>query len=330
MAVDGRHRNAWRGLTLVLLAYGGAACAQELSALAGGSRLNGPSESSYAWGFSYLHALDDHNALAYSWLNEGHFPGHHRDGFALQYWRRAWFFGNKLAIGAGIGGYFFFDTTASDQAQRYADVHGVALIYSLSATYYSNPRWFYQLTVNRTYSHRSINTTTALVGIGYRLEALPTTHASFDGTHPDAGSGDQLTVFYGRTQVNSLDSPGAWAKSVEYRHGFGPYFDATVSWLDEGKTVLTRRNGVAAQAWLGRSFYGNTLRLAVGAGPYVAVDSYLASGAPHTGDKVSVLISMSGSYQMSRHWLARASWSRVMTGYDKDSDIYLAGIGYRF
>ncbi|MEX3956393.1 hypothetical protein [Trinickia sp. EG282A] len=330
MAVGGRRQRASQAFAIILSVASGAACAQEFSALAGGSRFNGPSESSYAWGFSYLQSLDAYNSLSYSWLNEGHFPGHHRDGFALQYWRRAWFFDRKLALGAGIGGYFFFDTTAADAPRRYSDVHGIALIYSVSATYYPNPRWFYQLSVNRTYSRNSINTTTALAGIGYRLDALPATHTSFDGTRPGPGSGDELTVFYGRTEVNSLTSPGSWARGVEYRHGFGPYVDATVSWLDEGRTVLTRRNGAAVQAWLGRSFFGNTLRLAVGAGPYVAVDTYRVQGATQTGDKVSVLVTMSASYQMTRHWLVRASWNRVLTGYDKDSDIYLAGVGYRF
>jgi len=39
---------------------------------------------------------------------------------------------------------------------------------------------------------------------------------------------------------------------------------------------------------------------------------------------------MSASYNISEHWLMRASWDRVLTGYDKDSDIFLAGAGYRF
>jgi hypothetical protein len=305
--------------------------AQELSVLGGVSRAQAPSEASYAWGFTYLQALDQYDALSYSWINEGHFTGHHRDGFALEYWRRIWFFDHRLALGAGIGGYTYFDTTASAEGRRYADVHGTALIYSLSATYYTKSNWFYQLQVNRTYSWgNSINTTTAMVGVGYRLDGLPSSHTSFDGSKPGPGAGDQLTVFFGRTEVNSLSSPGAWARGAEYRHGFGSYVDATVSWLDEGQTVLTRRNGAAAQLWLGRSFYGNTLRLAAGAGPYVAIDTYRVHGGTDTGDKVSALITMSASYQLTRHFLVRASWNRVLTGYNKDSDIYLAGLGYRF
>jgi hypothetical protein len=332
MVVNNNRIRTIAGLAFLLGLFGSSpAEAQELSLMGGISRAQAPSESSYAWGLTYLQALDQYDALSYSWINEGHFTDHHRDGFALQYWRRLWFFDHHLALAAGIGGYTYFDTTASTEGRRYSDVHGTALIYSLSATYYTNSPWFYQLHVNRTYSWgSSINTTTALLGVGYQLDALPASHTSFDGSKPGPGAGDQLTLYYGRTEVNSLNSPGAWAKSAEYRHGFGSYIDATLTWLDEGQTVLTRRNGAAAQVWLGRSFYGNTLRLAVGAGPYVAIDSYHVHGVAENGDKVSALITMSASYQMTRHWLVRASWNRVLTGYNRDSDIYLGGIGYRF
>jgi hypothetical protein len=45
---------------------------------------------------------------------------------------------------------------------------------------------------------------------------------------------------------------------------------------------------------------------------------------------VSILLTMSAGYNVTEHWTARVSWNRVMTTYDKDSDIYLAGVGYRF
>jgi hypothetical protein len=101
MAVDARHHWGWLALALVLLICAGTANAQEFSVLGGASRENGTSKWSFAGGFTYLHAFDDQNALAYSWLNEGHLPGHHRDGFALQYWRRVWFADRKWALAAG-------------------------------------------------------------------------------------------------------------------------------------------------------------------------------------------------------------------------------------
>ena len=79
-----------------LLAFAGAVHAQELSVLGGWLRADRPGESAYSWGFTYLQALDEYNALSYSWLNEGHLADNHRDGFALQYWRRASFFDRLL------------------------------------------------------------------------------------------------------------------------------------------------------------------------------------------------------------------------------------------
>lgn len=49
----------------------------------------------------------------------------------------------------------------------------------------------------------------------------------------------------------------------------------------------------------------------------------------NTEDKVSALATMTASYQFARHWIVRGSWNRVLTGYNKDSDVFLAGVGYR-
>ena len=323
-----------RFVVSVAVAYGLSSAAplraQELSVLGGMGRASAPSESSYSWGFTYLQALDHYNALSYSWINEGHFTGHHRDGFALQYWRRAWFFDQHLALAAGIGAYNFFDTTASDEGRPYSDVHGWAMIYSLSATWYTRSSWFYQLRLNQINAFGSIHTTTGMLGIGYQLDASGGQSASSGGWDLRTNSRNELTALAGITEVNSLHSPSAFAMSAEYRHGFGSYVDATLTWIDEGKTELTRRNGVASQVWLSRGFYDDKLRLGFGAGPYIAVDTWRVHGGTESGDKVSALITMTASYQFAKHWLVRASWNRVLTGYDKDSDIYLAGVGYRF
>lgn len=44
----------------------------------------------------------------------------------------------------------------------------------------------------------------------------------------------------------------------------------------------------------------------------------------------SVLISISGAYRVTKHWSARLTWNRVVTRYDRDTDVILAGIGYRW
>lgn len=305
--------------------------AQELSVLGGWLRPDVPSESSYAWGFSYLQALDRHNGLSYSWLNEGHVRDNHRDGLALQYWWRTALPGSRLSLGAGAGAYYYFDTIANADGKPYIDGHGWGPIFSLTATWYTGSRLFYQLRLNEILASHSYNTFSAMFGIGYQLDAPKAPGALAGGSSDSVSSGNQITAMAGYTEANSLQSPGAFAYGFEYRHGFGPYFDGTLSWIDEGSTALNTRAGVAAQLWLRRSFLGNRLALGVGVGPYYATDTHrIQGGADNTGGKLSLLLTMSASYAFTKHWLARISWNRVMTSYDKDSDIYLGGIGYRF
>jgi hypothetical protein len=316
--------------TLGCIVFVNAVHAQELSVLGGWLRADRPGESAYSWGFTYLQALGEYDGLSYSWLNEGHVEDNHRDGFALQYWRRALFFDRRLALAAGVGGYYYFDTVASTDSRRYVDSHGLGPIFSLSATWFTSERLFYQLRLNEIIVPRSYNTFSAMFGIGYELDAPKGSGALAGGTGDSVSSGNQITAMAGWTEVNSLSSPGAFAYGFEYRHGFGRYIDGTISWINEGHTQLDTRSGAAAQVWLRRSFFNDRLSLGVGAGPYYALDTHRVKGGTDTGGRVSLLLTMSAAYNVTRHWYVRASWNRVMTSYDKDSDIYLGGIGYRF
>jgi hypothetical protein len=39
-----------------------------------------------------------------------------------------------------------------------------------------------------------------------------------------------------------------------------------------------------------------------------------------------LLASISGSIRFTEHWIFRATWDRVTTGNDRDTDIFLAGL----
>ena len=39
---------------------------------------------------------------------------------------------------------------------------------------------------------------------------------------------------------------------------------------------------------------------------------------------------MTASYRIGREWTARFSWNRVLSHYDRDADVLLFGVGYRF
>jgi hypothetical protein len=71
--------------------------------------------------------------------------------------------------------------------------------------------------------------------------------------------------------------------------------------------------------------------LGVGVGVYYAIDENENSKDPGPGrGKFSGLVSISGTYRFVDHWDARLTWNRVVTRYNRDSDVILAGVGYRW
>jgi hypothetical protein len=69
----------------------------------------------------------------------------------------------------------------------------------------------------------------------------------------------------------------------------------------------------------------------VGAGVYYAIDENENIKDPGPGrGKLSVLVSISRTYRFTDHWDSRLTWNRVVTRYDRDSDVILAGVGYRW
>jgi hypothetical protein len=107
--------------------------------------------------------------------------------------------------------------------------------------------------------------------------------------------------------------------------------DFTASYIHESGHIQSRRDGVAAQLWATRAFFDERLSLGVGAGPYVAITRNDDLSQNRTGDgRVSGLVSMSASYRLGNHWLSRITWNRVVTRYDRDTDIIEAGMGLRF
>jgi hypothetical protein len=269
--------------------------------------------------------LDDHFAASITYRNEGHVPAHHRDGQAAQLWARTSVFSPDFTVAAGAGPYLYFDTTVAEGATSYTDAHGWGAMYSLAATWRRrNSPWFYQLRVDHVETKRSLDTTMLTVGVGRHLDR----DADFIGSAEWEGHGDvrnEVVVSVGRTIVNSLESELARATSIEFRHAFGPVLRGSVGWINEGDAHLIRRNGIVAQGWLEPSLGHDRYTLGIGLGAYFAVDEYHAQQPVVTG-----VITMTAGYHFTRRWLARLSWHRITSTYDRDSDIVLLGLGYRF
>ena len=323
----------WRILMALPLIMSGATYAQELTLLGGGLKESGTKDRSPVWAFEYQHPLREHVAASFSWLNEGHVPGHHRDGQAIQIWGRTNLFDRRLSLAVGVGPYRYFDTTVSSAGGGYANVHGWATVGSLGATYYTDSRWLYEMRFNRIVARNSISTSTLMFGIGYQLEPVPERGPQVSAPRQlEKTTTDEVTVFLGQTIVNSFYSQSDTARALEYRHGLGRFFDVTLGLLNEGDARLVRRTGVTAQIWGVREVLASDrLLLGIGFGPYLAIDKYRT---PVTGQggrsNFSWIFTATAAFRLSPHWNGRVSWNRINTNYDRDTDVILFGAGYRF
>jgi hypothetical protein len=303
-----------------------AVSAQELSLLAG--PLGGEHERSYTWEAEFRQGLGRYAAWSFSWLNEGHIPDHHRDGPLLQAWARLPLLDNRLELSAGAGPYWFFDTVAAEAGGSYSNTHGWGGVVSVRAAYYFANRWVAQLKLNRVESSSGPGTTGILFGVGYQLDA-PDQPGPRESAPPRSGdvTGNELTLMYGKAILNSTVSETATAGALEYRRGIARAVDVTATYLHEAGDLHSRRDGIAAQLWLTGGYFGDRLTLSAGAGPYVAI----TQNDDQTGDgRLSGLFSVSASYRFTTRWLARVTWNRVATRYDRDVDLILAGVGVKF
>ncbi len=320
-------------LIVLLLVANTPAIAGELFGL-GGMMQSGNAnmnDSSYSWQLEYREELCEHFAASLSYLNEGHVPAHHRDGNALQFWVNGDVLGRRLSLSAGIGPYYYFDTTiTSTSGDSHTNEHGVGGAFSLAAIWQTETPWLFQLRTNWVKTFGRMDTVSALAGIGYQLDA-PKLRKSFDASaeHREKTTDNEITLFTGRTIANSFDSERSTSLSIEYRRGLWRYLDWTVSWLYEGDSRLIRRDGLTSQLWGVKAFLDDRIALGVGAGAYYSVDRQ--AGHNQDGDRmVSAITTLTGSYRLDPRWSLRTSWNRIVTNYDKDTDVIMGGIGYRF
>lgn len=338
-AVGGEHYTvrmkttaAWFTAWAAIVLTGFRAEAQEFHGFGGMMQHADDGERSYSWQLEYQEGLGEHFAYSISYLNEGHVPEHHRDGQMAQLWTRTNLLGRQLSLAAGIGPFRYFDTKAAKAGASYRNDHGWGVTTSLAATWYTESRWLFQLRSNLVQTTSSIDTVSALIGIGYQLEAPPSPGPLRTVT-PQRGktTENELTLFLGRTIVNSFSSEHSVAAAVEYRRGLWRYVDWTVGWLYEGDNRLTRRNGITTQLWATRAMLDDRVSLAIGAGPYINIDHYRYQ--PPAGERnraVSGIVTLTASYRLSPDWAVRTSWNRIVTSYNRDTDVILGGVGYRF
>ncbi len=289
---------------------------------------------SFAYQVEYREGLGENAAVSLSYLNEGHIPNHHRDGVVpIMLWGRTNLFDRRLSLAAGAGPYLYADTTRVNGIAR--DYHDLGGLIAFSSTFYTRSRVLLQGRVNWVVTEKSFNTVTALVGIAYQLDSPPSPGPlPFPPSQREKTTGNELSLYTGQTIVNNPGSPKSLATCIEYRRGVLRYLDASVAWLNEGDNELIRRNGALTQLWLSRGFLGDHLTLGAGFGGYYSIDKRKVDSADKGGSQfASGVMSLTVSardFGFDPALSFRFIMNRIVTNYDRDTDIFLFGVGYRF
>lgn len=306
--------------------------ADDLFVLGGAMRSHDADKNgtSYSWQLEYRKVLDEHFEASLSYLNEGHVPAHHRDGHAIQLWGKGDAFDDRVSLSIGIGPYYYFDTTNPAANGSYTNDHGLGAVFSLAAIWQTEAPWLFQLRTNFVKTFGNMDSMSALAGIGYQLDQPgPSSPRKSAADFNDAVIVNEINLFAGRTITNSFKSEHSTSFSIEYRRRLWRYLDWTAAWLYEGDTRLVRRDGFASQFWAVKDFLDDQVSLGFGAGAYFSIDQQ--AGHSQCDDRIiSAIVTLTGSYRFDPHWSLRTSWNRIVTNYDRDTDVILGGIGYRF
>jgi len=307
------------------------AWAGEISLLGGygwtNKPIDKPIERTYAWQVQYMEGLGDNFAYSLSYLNQGHFISHHRDGNAANLWVRTNLLDRQLSLGVGAGGVFYYDTKQPVNGGPAQDVHGWGTMLNVAATWYTRSRVFYQLQGYWVRGGHSFDSLTTLAGIGYQLDAPPSKGPDVQGVHQRERTTDnEMTAFGGETVVNIPGDGHSSAVALEYRRGLWRYLEWTAGALYEGRSSLIDRYGLTTQLWLAKTFFDDRISLGIGGGPYFALDRRNDTNKV----RYPIIFSTTGSCRISQAWHIRATWDRIITTYNRDTDIFLGGIGYRF
>ncbi|HEY7889821.1 MAG TPA: hypothetical protein VIC29_16495 [Steroidobacteraceae bacterium] len=306
-----------------------------------GSRASWPTSS--AWGLEFRQVDGSHFAWSFAYINDGHFPRHHRDGVSGEAWV-PFTFAHRMTLSVGAGPFYYFDTEhAIARPDGYADVHGWAWLLSadMRVALWSDveqPGWFVDLRYDWSAPAKDIETHSIGLGIGYRM------YSDFASGTPTLGTvtgfaQNEIVGYIGKTVVNSFSSQWSFAEALEYRRELAAQvLRGSLTFVNEGNAQLIRRKGLLYEVWAEPSFWDGNASVGIGWGGYTAVDKSRPTAGRHVSYVVSVtlsarfpnLVPMWQSTAFAERTDVRVTWHRIVTDYDRDTDILLFGLGYRF
>jgi hypothetical protein len=306
--------------------------ADELGVLVGSAHSIENGQHTGAYQLDYQRNLGAHLAVAGSHVNEGHATNDHRDGAALQLRAHTSVLDPRLTLTAGVGPFYYFNTTRRDRGSSDAVDHGWGVIFSLSATWNLGRSWYLQARVQHIDAYKAFDTTSVLVGGGYRFGGSPTeSQSDFRPGPGPAGAGHEVSAYAGRVVANTFESQHAPAQAVEYRGRLAAPLEWTVTALNEGDTGPVRRYGIAAQLWGVTTIGGDRFSIGAGVGPYLLVGLHRNEPEQdHDRDRLAGIATLAMAYAVAPAWRIRLIFNRVFAEHSRDTDVLLVGIGYRY
>src|SRR6266545_5403759 len=168
--------------------------------------------------------------------------------------------------------FVYFDTVPAANADGSHDDHGVGVVASLAATWHFSGPWSMHLRVNHIATDHSVDTTSLLLGIGYRLQANDAPTQDLSAPAAQGLAKREVALLLGKSILNTFHSEDSFAAQIEFRQRLGRYFEWSAGALNEGDARTQRRSGVVAQFWVGRALLDERVTAAIGIGPYVVLE----------------------------------------------------------
>jgi hypothetical protein len=248
-----------------------------------------------------------------------------------------------LTLSLGGGPFYYFDTETAKNVSGYADVHAWAWVLSADLrislwSHATEPGWFLDLRYDWSAPSKDIETHSIFWGVGYRMYSDHTIGTSTQGT-VEGFAKNEVVGYFGKTAINSLESKSAAAEALEYRRQLGWEFTrVSFGVMNEGDSDLIRRTGITYEGWLEPSFWDGNASVGVGWGGYTAIDKYQPSPGRHVSYVVSATLSARflnlipglRATAIGQQLDLRFTWHRILTDYNRDTDILLFGLGGRF
>lgn len=228
-----------------------------------------------------------------------------------------------MGFAFATGPYFYFDTQYSNNSTiPYQNLHGLSLNTSIGAIVYTWDPLLLNVSINRIQAINSFDTNTIFLGASWDLDK--SISILEDSTAYKSTYHNQVTALYGHSMVDGKPVVFSKADSVEYHYVMNSHYDLSLSYLNEGKNKLDDRNGISTMIWIKQSFYQQHLTFSAGAGPYYFKDQ------ENPDRYFAGIFGLASNIQLMKQLFARFEWDRTLTTNNRDSDIYLLGLGVNF